>query len=316
MDDILQSSQCPGQNTANATFPDSLTKDLNYLLAYLALPITVNTPYDLTPSLLLAILESILRDRLPISVTTRESRTSAAKVEAMKVFLGVLEDDVLQTDIGLSEIDPRRLAAGLWDEVVFVGETLCWLGRRQEQMGHHYGSQADHPEACSSGGSPTLTSVVTGFSRYDASETTATTLDRASEPPAPDTPTPIPPCIHQFDISSFSFDSRSAKDDLCSSVQYGGSELEDTSHDYPSPPSVRYHGLIRPVQHEVEQIEFWHEHPRSPPAGKIVRPQSVSIAAEDYPFLLTIAPDSSMFKCRAADFSSTHITYAVYDLFA
>ncbi|KAF8464812.1 hypothetical protein JB92DRAFT_3063844 [Gautieria morchelliformis] len=276
MDDILQSSQFPGQNTAGTAFPDRLTKDLNYLLASLALPITVSTPYDLTPSLLLVILESILRDRLPISVTARESRTSAAKVEAMKVFLGVLEDDVLQTDIGLSEIDPRRLAAGLWDEVVFVGETLCWLGRRQEQIGHEYDSQVDHPEACSSGGSPTITSVVTGFSRYGASETTATTLNHASEPPAPDTPTPIPQCIHQFDISSFSFDSRSAEHDLSSLVQYGASELEDTSHGYPSPPSVRYHGLIRPVEHDVEQIEFWHEHPRSRSAGKVVRPERTS----------------------------------------
>ena len=52
----------------------------------------------------------------------------------MKVFLGVLEDDVFQADIGLSEIDPRRLVAGQWEEVVFVGGTLCWLGHPREQI--------------------------------------------------------------------------------------------------------------------------------------------------------------------------------------
>ena len=36
----------------------------------------------------------------------------AAKIQAMKIFLGVLETDVVNEDIGLSDIDPRRLAAG------------------------------------------------------------------------------------------------------------------------------------------------------------------------------------------------------------
>jgi hypothetical protein len=49
----------------------------------------------------------------------------------MKIFLGVLENDVLQMDVGLSEVDPRKLAVGEWDEVVFVGELLCWLGKQR-----------------------------------------------------------------------------------------------------------------------------------------------------------------------------------------
>jgi hypothetical protein len=48
----------------------------------------------------------------------------------MKTFLGVLETDFLQTDVGLSDLDPRRLADGEWEEVLFIAELLCWVGRR------------------------------------------------------------------------------------------------------------------------------------------------------------------------------------------
>src|ERR1700722_11135666 len=105
----------------------ALVSSLNTLLLRLQLTITLETPYDLIPSLLLAILESILESRLPIPAEVRESFSPANKVQAMKVFLGVMEHDVLQMDVGLSEVDPRKLAMGGWDEVVFVGELLCWL---------------------------------------------------------------------------------------------------------------------------------------------------------------------------------------------
>ncbi|KAH9948856.1 hypothetical protein B0H21DRAFT_205146 [Amylocystis lapponica] len=108
---------------------DALVSTLNLLLETLHLTIRIETPYDLTPSLLLAILESIQQSRLPIAPAIRESRDFPSKVQAMKVFLGLLENDVLQMDVGLSEVDPRRLAAGEWSEVVFMGELLCWLGR-------------------------------------------------------------------------------------------------------------------------------------------------------------------------------------------
>ncbi len=106
-----------------------LVQILNELLNELYIPITLETPFDLTPSLLLAILESIIRERLPIPKSTRDARDLPSKVQMMKIFLGVLEGDVLGEDIGLSDIDPRRLATGEWDEVVFVGEVLCWLGK-------------------------------------------------------------------------------------------------------------------------------------------------------------------------------------------
>jgi hypothetical protein len=109
----------------------NLVSNLNILLAELQLTITLQTPYDLIPSLLLAVLESILELRLPISTDVRESRSPSDKVQAMKMFLGVLENDVLRMDVGLSEVDPRKLAAGEWDEVVFVGELLCWLGKQR-----------------------------------------------------------------------------------------------------------------------------------------------------------------------------------------
>lgn len=109
-----------------------LVDPLNSLLERLGLPFVLDTPLDLTPSLLLAILESLLQSRLPISTSVRESRNDVAKIQAMKIFLGVLETDVLNEDVGLSDIDPRRLAAGEWEEVVFIAELLCWLGK---QMG-------------------------------------------------------------------------------------------------------------------------------------------------------------------------------------
>ncbi|KAG2094212.1 uncharacterized protein F5147DRAFT_719807 [Suillus discolor] len=113
--------------------PPTLVPTLNALLAGLSLPFVLSSPTDLAPSLLLAILESVLESRLPIPSSIRASRSSLAKVEAMKVFLGVLECDVLPADedIGLADLDPRRLADGCWEETVFVGELLCWLGRKR-----------------------------------------------------------------------------------------------------------------------------------------------------------------------------------------
>ena len=48
--------------------------------------------------------------------------TAQSKVEAVKIFLGVLGNDVLKID--LSDVDPRRLARGEWREVVYVGLLL------------------------------------------------------------------------------------------------------------------------------------------------------------------------------------------------
>ncbi|KAI5896973.1 uncharacterized protein SCHCODRAFT_02616348 [Schizophyllum commune H4-8] len=110
----------------------SLVHRLNALLVKLQIPINVEFPTDLTPSLLLAILESILSARIPIEPDLRRRLTTQrdfdAKVRCMKLFLGVLESDVLKVDVNLDKVDPRKLARGDWDEVVYVGELLCQIG--------------------------------------------------------------------------------------------------------------------------------------------------------------------------------------------
>ncbi|KAF8550195.1 hypothetical protein OG21DRAFT_1525288 [Imleria badia] len=142
----------------------TLVPSLNALLAALSLPFSLDHPTDLTPSLLLAIFESLINARLPIPSSVRQSRTRDAKARAMLVLLGVLECDVLRggtssdaehsiaastaddsvlggaggvsvdgwvDEIGLGEVDPERLADGGWEETIFVGELLCWLARRK-----------------------------------------------------------------------------------------------------------------------------------------------------------------------------------------
>ena len=110
--------------------PDALTTTLNTLLKGLRLPFALESPSDLTPWMLLAILECIIEARLPLSKEIRESRTDLDKVEAMKIFLGVLETDIIKMDVGLSDVDPRALARGEERETIFVGELLCWLGQK------------------------------------------------------------------------------------------------------------------------------------------------------------------------------------------
>jgi len=130
---------------ASIELSSPLTNHLNDLLDCLGLPFVLDTPLDLTPSLLLAILESLLQSRLPLSPSVRESRNDAAKVQAMKIFLGVLESDIINEDIGLSDIDPRRLAAGEWEEVVFVAKLLCWLGKQMGLLPSKHNSSTRSP---------------------------------------------------------------------------------------------------------------------------------------------------------------------------
>ncbi|KDQ33948.1 hypothetical protein PLEOSDRAFT_1099897 [Pleurotus ostreatus PC15] len=124
----------------------SLVRSLNQLLNALGLPFVIETPTDLTPSLLLAILASILCEPIhaihgpdeasfddTIVALTDLSQSHdtlpAFKVKQMKVLLGVL-NEVLPVDVCLSDVDPRRLAKGEWEEVKFVGELFVWLGKK------------------------------------------------------------------------------------------------------------------------------------------------------------------------------------------
>ena len=105
----------------------SLVKQLNLLLSKLNISLDLISPTDLTPSLLIAILESLLDRRIP---TVRSSNPKHSHTQNMKIFLGVLETDILQVDVGLSDVDPGKLANGEWDEVFFIAELLCWIGRQ------------------------------------------------------------------------------------------------------------------------------------------------------------------------------------------
>jgi hypothetical protein len=104
---------------------DDLTSSLNAFLMSLKIPFTLTSPLGLTPSILLAILESLPDSRIQIPPPSRTDQ-----IHIVKIFLGVLENDILRTDIGLSGIDPRKLANGEEKECRYIGELLCWLGRR------------------------------------------------------------------------------------------------------------------------------------------------------------------------------------------
>lgn len=121
----VQDLHDPQQQSIN-----TLTATLNVLLRRLGFPFVLTSPFDLTPWMLLAILECILESRLPLSKEMRESKSDFDKVEAMKIFLGVLEIDIIKMDVGLGDVDPRALARGEERETVFVGELLCWLGQK------------------------------------------------------------------------------------------------------------------------------------------------------------------------------------------
>src|SRR6266540_3894596 len=108
----------------------TLVSQLNALLNSLHIPIPLESPTDLTPRLLVAILESLIGMRIP--VIERQDNSQVSKVQNMKVFLGVLETDILQEDVGLSQLGPRRLANGEWEEVVVVAKLLCWIGWRMK----------------------------------------------------------------------------------------------------------------------------------------------------------------------------------------
>ena len=206
-----------------------LTDGLNDLLDRLRLPFVLDTPLDLTPSLLLAILESLLQSRLPVSSSIRESRSDAAKIQAMKIFLGVLETDVVNEDIGLSDIDPRRLAAGEWEEVVFIAKLLCWLGKQTGLLPPKHNSSARLPglSSAADGSSEIRESITSPSTRSTATNSVNSTLSFDKEYQESDTtlqsmhsdateirplgderlsnriPGHLPRCIHEIEDPSF-----------------------------------------------------------------------------------------------------------------
>ncbi|KAH6912467.1 hypothetical protein BKA70DRAFT_1218657 [Coprinopsis sp. MPI-PUGE-AT-0042] len=130
-----------------------LVAQLNDLMEGLHLPISIIAPTDLTPSLLIAILESLLGEKIPIPHRPSMGRTNS--LQKVKVFLGVLETDVIQQPVGLSDIDPRRLADGGCEEVLFVAEVLVWIGRHVGLLPRASSSTRNPKQAARTKPSPT-----------------------------------------------------------------------------------------------------------------------------------------------------------------
>ena len=68
--------------------------------------------------------------RIQASKGIRGSRSDLDKIEVMKIFLGVLETDIIKMVVGMGDVHPRALARGEELETVFVGELLCRLGQK------------------------------------------------------------------------------------------------------------------------------------------------------------------------------------------
>ncbi|KAF9554517.1 hypothetical protein CPC08DRAFT_173507 [Agrocybe pediades] len=108
-----------------------LVDQLNALLSALNIPITLLAPRELTPGLLIMILEQVMGQALPYFDKNKQTKnTTESKVNNMKLFLGVLETDILKVDVGLSHIDPLRLANGGREETSYIAELLCWMGKQ------------------------------------------------------------------------------------------------------------------------------------------------------------------------------------------
>ena len=168
--------------------PLTLTAQLNALLQAINLPFVLTSLVDLTPSLLITIFESITQVPIPIAHAI-DQEDENRHIQTIKVFIGVVELDFLQSDIGLSSLDLRLLAAGAWDEVVFVAEALCWIGEELELIQPvpvvDQGRVQD--QVRKQGSSPTLHPV----SRVPtpSSSSTITFLPPFSPPPTPTTTT-------------------------------------------------------------------------------------------------------------------------------
>ena len=107
---------------------DTTTALINELMVNLGLPLSIEATFELTSSLILAILESTLRTRLPISQSLREARTLSSRTQLMTEVLLYLQSSLVQQIIGLDDIEPEKLTLGEEAETEFFGRLLCWLG--------------------------------------------------------------------------------------------------------------------------------------------------------------------------------------------
>lgn len=307
-----------------------LVGELNELIAKLdiPLPFILETPFDLTPGLLLGILECILQQRLPIPSEIRASRDFGNKVQAMKIFLGVFEIDILGgEDVGLSDIDPRRLASGEEEEVWLVGELLCWLGRRQgilagpSRVGDHVPRRASSPSTQStthstvtSGAHSNLSMMPTFLADTDttidsvASEHLAP-LPHAELPELPSLPRVAPPprsepgrhqprCIHEVEDPSFAL-ALGLDADVTADASVCHCESVVEPDDLPPTPATpiphRYEGWIDRADENAE-LQFYYQR-RSPPSSGPSN-SSAGRRAMSYPGLSLSASQAPHFRAN------------------
>ncbi|KAK0474455.1 hypothetical protein EDD18DRAFT_256628 [Armillaria luteobubalina] len=222
----------------------NLVSELNELLTALRIPIPIQSPTDLTPSLLLAILECLLSARIPLSPSLRHAAVSKcparpaealnARVKCMKIFLGILETDILKNDnLGLSGVDPRKLVAGEYAEVTLVAEALCWVGR---QAGLVRAERGAHNLSIMTATTRTSSLLPTGASVAESN----TSISNMTATPELSPRTP-PRCIHEVPSPL-----------ALSLPLFNEEEALKISTRVP----VRYTGMIDPVDEDWEAESF------------------------------------------------------------
>ncbi|KAL0956882.1 hypothetical protein HGRIS_002990 [Hohenbuehelia grisea] len=306
-----------------------LVQSLNQLLHALDLPFILESPQDLTPSLLCATLACILRKPLSdfatghgvshnvsfddtISILTEMSQSNsvggtniAPRVQQMKVFIGVLEHDVFKTDVGLSDVDPRRLAQGAWDEVVFVGELLVCLGRklgwisglRTPYVSSHWDDLPAEPSLLSVWHDGRQTreaapSPATAASDLARSVSTSDSATLTSVPLQPTLPLPFsedgsltPRCIHEINIDPATFSADRPSSHANSLRSSSSPQLSPAYHaqleerDPGNPWSAGMSDIIpRIVSCSCDDAPFPHPRPATPPHGITSPPGSLLLS--------------------------------------
>ncbi|OLL25135.1 Centrosomal protein [Neolecta irregularis DAH-3] len=106
--------------------PTDLLPSFNLLLAALYLP-TVAHPLEITPNLLIAFYESLLKSRLPIPIHDRLDNSDSARLRNIKLLIGTAAVDVLNVD--LSHIDPVAVVNRNPTAILDLVQVLVGVGR-------------------------------------------------------------------------------------------------------------------------------------------------------------------------------------------
>ncbi|CAH7672101.1 expressed protein [Phakopsora pachyrhizi] len=136
-----------GKGKAKQSDSDEILFQLNQLLQTLLIPISLPELSVVTPSLLLAVLESILERRfLPVEDLSRTSRSPNSKSRCLKVLLRILDETLdIETDRWSSKhVNLNRLLGSDLNEVLKLIRGLIQLSRRSNNpFLHNYQSQSN-----------------------------------------------------------------------------------------------------------------------------------------------------------------------------